>query len=205
MPRAPQNRIGQIFGRWKIIKENQRGIAIDHGKLRSKIRNFSVECTNCGYIRENVSYKNIFYDKISHKECKTQHEKDHEALLNGKNGTKVVGQIIKNDNDQPYRVLNVKIPPKGKYTYKTLEYTIQCDDCGKKKMITYHSICHKKFTLCKCNKVVKEHKTREQIIEEIDKEFEWMMELNRMNELTNYMMNKFPDENWDKILEEDYG
>jgi ribosomal protein S27E len=205
MPRAPQNRIGQVFRRWRIIKENQRGIAMDHGKLRAKTRFFAVECTNCGYIKDNISYKNIYYDKISHKDCKTEYEKSFDRLLNGKRGYKIVGKPVYNERNQRYIVLSITIPPEGKYPYKTLEYEIKCESCNKKHNVTYHSLSHGQYAVCACNNNTnKEVKTRNQIVNDINDEFIWMMELNKEGQLINYLKNKFPDEEWDKILEEEY-
>jgi hypothetical protein len=209
MPRSPENRIGEIFGRWKIIKENDRGIAMDHGKPRAKIRNFMIECTQCGYIKESISYKNIYYDSINHP-CKTEWEKEHEKMMHGKYGEQIVGQEFKNHYGVIYKLLKVSVPPQGKYKYKTLIYKLECVGCGIKKDTIYQTFTTREFNFCKCRKninIVKESKTREEIIKEIDDEIMWMLELNEQGQLINYLKNKFPeDELWEEILqEENYG
>ena len=208
MPRSPENRIGEIFGRWKIIKENDRGIAMDNGKPRAKLRNFMIECTQCAYIKQNVSYKNIYYDKISHG-CKTEWEKQFDGLMHGKLGLNLLNKTVKNIYNLTYTVLAVRVPHKDEYKFKTILYKLQCNLCKEKKEILHQSVASNgDFNFCKCKKnIVKESKTREQIIKEIDDEIMWMLELNEQGQLINYLKNKFPeDELWEEILqEENYG
>jgi len=202
MPKAPENRIGQIFGRWRVIKELARGIGMDHGKPRLKTRNFEVECTQCGEKR-TASYKNIYYDKLNHG-CKSEWEKSHDALLNGAYGKVLLGKEITNDRGFKFKVLKIRIPKPGEYKYKTLIYSVQCVICGKTKQISYHGVNSGEFAICKCwkNAEVVQTKTRDEIMKEIDDEFEFMLYLNAQDELMNYLMGKFPDE-VNKILQED--
>lgn len=205
MPKAPENRIGQIFNRWKIIEELPRGKAIDRGILREKTRFFKVECTKCGWVKDSVSYKNIYYDKISHPECKTDWELEHETMMNGKYGRNIVNKVITNQYRVQFDVLGVKIPHNGQYKFKTLIYTLKCKTCGAKKdNILHQQVANKDFNFCKCKDALKGAKqTREEIIRDIDAEFELMLLLHRENQLINYLQQKFPEECWQKILQDE--
>jgi DNA-directed RNA polymerase subunit M/transcription elongation factor TFIIS len=206
MPRSPEDRIGQIFGRWRIIAENERSVAIDHGKERLKTRNFKVECTQCGYIK-NATYKNIYYDSINHP-CKTEYEKSFDGIMYGKSGVNLVGIDVSNYRGLKFKVLSVRIPKPGEYPkFKTLVYKLECPTCKTKKDVIHHQVINKDHSICNCWKTLpkEQPKTREQIIKEIDDEFNWMLELNKQGQLINYLKNKFPDENWKEILEENYG
>jgi hypothetical protein len=206
VPKSPTNYINQVFGRWKIIKEHQRGIAMDHGKLRAKTRNFMVECTQCGYIKHSVTYKNIYYDKISHG-CRTEWEKSFDGLMYGKTGLNLVGKEITNFRGLKFKVLAVRVPKPGEYDkFKTLLYKLQCPTCKTKKEIIHHQAINKDHSICSCWKKLpkQQPKTREEMLKDINDEFAWMLELNAQGQLINYLKNKFPDEKWDKILEDDY-
>ena len=206
MPKSPENRIGQIFGRWKILEENQRGLSIDHGKTRLKTRFFKIECTQCNYRRESVSYKNIYYDKISHV-CRTEWEKSFDGLMLGKYGVNIVGKQINNYRDFKFNVISVRVPQPGEYDkFKTLVYVLECPICEIKKNVIHQQLTKGDYSICQCWKKipVPEAKTRQEMIKDIDDEFIWMLELNKEGQLINYLKNKFPHENWDIILKEEY-
>lgn len=207
MPKAPENRINQVYGRWKVVAENERSYSLDHGKIRLKVRNFKVECIKCGWIKESVSWKNILYDCIGHN-CKDNDEyiKSFDGLMNGQYGVSLIGKPAYNHYGTRHNILDVRIPEPDQYNFKTLIYLVQCTQCKKKKTTIYHSIISKDFVVCKCHKLKEEKtKNRLEMIREIDDEFEWMLELNKEGQLINYLMNKYPEENWEKILkDEDY-
>ena len=204
MPKKAEHRIGKVYGRWLVVAENHRSIGYDHGKQRLKTRNFKVECVKCGYIKESVSYKNIYYDHISHEGCENEWEKEHNGYLNGKLGYNLVGKIITSLKQIKHTVLNVTIPPKGKYTFRTLLYQVECCDCKKRKNVIHQQVSNRDFNICKCWKKIETKKhTKKQIVEMIDDEFTWMLELNKEGQLINYLMNKFPEENWEEIMKEE--
>jgi hypothetical protein len=126
--------------------------------------------------------------------------------MHGKLGVSLVKQQITNYRGLKYTVLSVRVPKPGEYPkFKTILYNIKCNLCKKNKEVIHQQVSNGDHCICNCWKTLpkEQPKTREQIMKEIDDEFEFMLYLNAQDELMNYFMGKFPDESWDKILQED--
>lgn len=197
MPKQAEDRVGKTYGRWVVIKENKRTISKDNGIIYPKTRNFMVKCVHCGWVKENVSWKNVTYNKIGHKcindelQQQQQHIEKHQGLLNGRKwGLRMIGKIIENVKGIGHKINDVKVPPIGKYNYLTLLYNLSCTRCRRKKDVIYQCVIAGEFSFCKCE-IIKKEKTRAQMIEEMDNELNNMLELSRKNQLIDYLIEKF--------------
>ena len=128
----------------------------------------------------------------------------NDGLLRGKWGIKIKGKYIINQYDLLFKILDVYIPVKNRYKYKTLNYLVECQTCKKQGEITYQNLKRPNFNYCECNlKKITEKKTREEMVEEINSLFEEMITLLKQEKLNDFLKNKYPVE-WEEIMRE-YG
>lgn len=220
MPAQPTNRIGQTYGRFKIIQEAERGVVFDKGKQRNNIRRFTVECIYCNY--ETTSNWSIIRDQKIKCNCDKHNkvkifdpelQKYHNSLkgfLEGKNGLKLIGQTVKNKDGHEFIVKEVNLPTRV-YSFNTLYYKVECKVCGTEKQLQYAPLSQGRhwcrtcvpeklgkrkllFNVKERNIKTLRNKKLNQIemwLNEMNAIWDQMMEMHKNGTLENYIMNKY--------------
>jgi ribosomal protein S15P/S13E len=127
------------------------------------------------------------------------------GLYNGINGVALVGTNYKTLNGQTFFIHNVKMPPEPVF-YPFLIWYVECTVCNQlketialKDASCMSSECRTLRKHMRANPIVI---TKEEMMQEINEKFEFLLSLIKTNKIEEYLKEKYPQD-WAKINEED--
>lgn len=125
----------------------------------------------------------------------------------GDYGSILLGTIYVNKYNQQFEVINVRKPKDDEYKYNTIEYNIKCLECYEVKKIIQQQIKQKTAVCLDCHRAKrdtikelrkeqdkkrnKKKQTKQEMIDEINNIFQYMVKLEKEGKLEEYILNKY--------------